>query len=247
MMPDTEISSWQLDHTLEPSLSQLTVIFHIFFCSDLYLIDPPANPSPPDVQYSLEYVYGYRSQDSRQNVFYNSSGQAVYITAALGVILDIPSNTQKFFGGGQVDNTAKNVANDESAHTDDIMAVAISDDRTFAASGQVGSSPVAFVWDAKTGQKRQRFKLSKGARGVNAITISKDGSLVALTDNSDTHDVWVFDVASGSLKFKDKGDANKIFDISFSNKAGDNTFATAGSKHIKFWNPDQMKGEKGLF
>lgn len=34
------------------------------------------------------------------------------MTAALGVVLDVGSNTQKFFGGGEVDNTAKNVAND---------------------------------------------------------------------------------------------------------------------------------------
>jgi microtubule-associated protein-like 6 len=63
---------------------------------------PPVNPSAPDVSYTLEYVYGYRCEDSRQNVFFNSSGQAVYMTAALGVILDQSSNTQKFFGGGQV-------------------------------------------------------------------------------------------------------------------------------------------------
>ena len=82
-------------------------------CSDLYLLDPPNNPSPPDTHYALEYVYGYRCADSRQNVFFNSSGQAVYMTAALGIILDINSNTQKFFGGGQVANTSKNVAKDD--------------------------------------------------------------------------------------------------------------------------------------
>ena len=169
------------------------------------------------------------------------------MTAALGVILDIPSNTQKFFGGGQVDNQAKNVSNDESCHTDDITAIAISSDRNWAASGQVGSAPCAFVWDAKTGQKKQRFKLAKGARGVNAIAFSNDGSLVALSDNSDDHNVYVFDVNSGALKFKDKGDTNKIFDLAFTGRPGENTFATAGSKHIKFWYPDQMKGEKGLF
>jgi WD40 repeat protein len=208
---------------------------------------PPNNPNPPDTHYALEYVYGYRCADSRQNVFFNSNGQAVYMTAALGIILDINSNTQKFFGGGEVDNTAKNVANDDNAHTDDITAITISNDRNFAASGQVGSAPAAFVWDAKTGQKRQRFKLAKGARGVNAISISGDGSLVALVDNSDDHNVYVFDINTGSLKFKDKGDPGKIFDVAFTNKPGDNTFGTAGSKHIKFWYPDQMKGEKGLF
>lgn len=57
------------------------------------------------------------------------------MTAALGIILDIASNTQKFFGGGQVENTAKNVANDELAHTDDITSIAMSDDRNIAVSG----------------------------------------------------------------------------------------------------------------
>lgn len=169
------------------------------------------------------------------------------MTAALGVILDISSNTQKFFGGGMVDNTAKNVANDESAHTDDITALTVSTDRNWAATGQVGSAPAAFVWNAKTGEKKQRYKLLKGARGVTAIAMSGDGKLVACVDISDDHNVYVFDVDSGALKMKEKGDTNKIFDVCFSAKPGENTFATAGSKHIKFWYPDQMKGEKGLF
>lgn len=85
----------------------------------------PVNPDRPDVSYELEYVYGYRCADSRQNVHFNAQGQAVYMTAALGVILDASSNTQKFFGGGEVENTAKNVANDENHHTDDIMCVKV--------------------------------------------------------------------------------------------------------------------------
>merc|ERR1711893_430847 len=40
------------------------------------------NDDVPDVTYALEYVYGYRAADSRQNVYWNSAGQAVYMTAA---------------------------------------------------------------------------------------------------------------------------------------------------------------------
>jgi hypothetical protein len=57
------------------------------------------------------------------------------MTAALGVILDQGSNTQKFFGGGPVDMRAKNVSSDENSHTDDITALTISSDRRFAATG----------------------------------------------------------------------------------------------------------------
>jgi hypothetical protein len=98
-------------------------------------LDNPVDPTPPDVSYNLEYVYGYRCEDSRQNVFFNSAGQAVYMTAALGVILDQNSNTQTFFGGGQVDMKAKNRSDDSLSHTDDITSITISNDRTRAASG----------------------------------------------------------------------------------------------------------------
>lgn len=169
------------------------------------------------------------------------------MTAALGVILDHTSNTQKFFGGGMVDNTAKNVANDEQAHTDDITSLSISNCRNWAASGQVGSAPSAFVWNARTGEKKQRYKLAKGARGVNAISVSNDNKYVALVDLHDSHNVMVYDLESGALVMTDKGDTGKIFDICFSNKPGDYSFGTAGTKHIKFWNVDTRKAEKGLF
>ena len=64
---------------------------------------PPANPSPPAVSFALTHVYGYRCEDSRQSAFFNPKNEAVYMTAALGVILDTKQNRQRFFGGGMVD------------------------------------------------------------------------------------------------------------------------------------------------
>jgi len=46
---------------------------------------------------------------------------------------------------------------------------------------------------------------------------------------------------------KEKGDTNKIFDICFTAQNGQYKFATAGSKHIKFWDAAAKTGEKGLF
>ena len=170
------------------------------------------------------------------------------MTAALGVILDINSNAQKYFGGGQVDNTAKNVANDENAHTDDITSIAISEDRNWAVSGQVGSAPSAFLWDAKTGQKKQRFKLTKGSRGINAIAISNDNKVVACVDLADDHNIYFFDADSGALIWKEKGDTNKIFDVTFNHSSGNElTACTVGTKHIKFWQPNAKDCKKGLF
>lgn len=133
------------------------------------------NTEQPDTTYTLQYVYGYRSEDSRQNVYFNNSGKVTYMTAALGVILDQDSNEQTYFGGGEVDSTAKNVANDENGHTDDIMCISLSGDRTRAVTGQVGRAPVIFTWDTTTGEKCDRFKLPQGSRGVKAVSYSPCG------------------------------------------------------------------------
>ena len=209
-----ENSLWLLNHGKE--LFRSLVLVSVTSCVLTDLLDNPPVADAPDVKYELEYVYGYRCADSRQNVYLNNDGNAVYMTAALGVILDIGSNTQKFFGGGQVENTSKQVANDENGHTNDIMAISISDCRSIMASGQVGSSPVAFTWCPQTGQKKQRFKLKKGSRGVNAIAISSDLKYVACVDLHNDHNVHIFNADSGQLEWSTKGDTNKIFDCAWS-------------------------------
>lgn len=169
------------------------------------------------------------------------------MTAALGVILDPASNTQKFFGGGKCESSSKQESNDLKCHTDDLMCVAMNSEGTMAASGQNGKSPACFTWDAVSGQMKARCKLAPGSRGVNAISISADSSMVALTDNSDDHNIVVFDANSGSLIWKDTGDKNKIWDVCFNAKPGSRNFASVGKGHIKFWDVDAKKCEKGIF
>lgn len=205
-----------------------------------------ANPEKPDANYSLHYVYGYRSADSRQNVHFNSEGNATYMTAALGVILNVGDNTQKFFGGGEVENTSKQTASDMKSHTNDILCIKLNRDRTTAATGQNGSRPVLFTWDACSGEMKGRFKLDKGARGVNAIAWSKDGDYIACVDNSNDHNVYVIKTSDMSLVFKEKGGPDKVHDIEFSNDS--NRFVTVGTKHCYFWNAeDPGEKKRGIF
>jgi WD40 repeat protein len=46
---------------------------------------------------------------------------------------------------------------------------------------------------------------------------------------------------------KQKGGTNKIFDCCFTLKKGEYMCATAGSKHISFWNPSNNFAKKGIF
>jgi len=124
------------------------------------------------------------------------------------------------------------------------MAISLNPDRTCAVSGQVGSSPTIFTWDPVTGQKRTRIKIGKGARGIAAVSMNADGCIAAV-DLHNEHQVYCFD-PSGNMMFKDKGDTNKIHDVCWDAKPGSNRFATAGVKHIYFWDSTGKK-QKGLF
>ena len=69
----------------------------------------PENPSKkaPKEDLVIDWVYGYRSEQARQNCHFNASGQAVYPTASLGVIYDYEAGTQTIFGGGKTNMSAK--------------------------------------------------------------------------------------------------------------------------------------------
>ena len=165
----------------------------------------------------------------------------------MGIIMDPDSQKQKFFGGGVVDNKAKNVSNDKNAHTDDILAIKYNESTKQCVSGQVGHAPAAFLWDASSGEKVQNFKLPKGSRGVNAIAISADGKFIVCVDLHNDHRIHVFDTASGSSVWQENGDTAKIYDVAFTKVEGKHFFVTVGKKHIKFWDPSEKKCEKGLY
>jgi len=177
-------------------------------------------------------------------VYCGPNGTVIYPAAALGIVQSISSGSQMYFGGGVVDSKAKNVSADDQCHTDDILCISVRGNTV--ATGQVGSSPVVFIWDASSQQKLARCKIPKGGRGVRAVAISQDGSHVAAVDMSNNHNVFVFKTADGSCVMNQPGDTADIFDVAFSQQAGSMDFCTVGAKHIKFWT---VGGDvnKGLF
>lgn len=112
---------------------------------------PPVNPMPPDEQYAIEFVYGYRSEDVRQNLFYNWKRRPVYMTAAMGIIFDPGYRKQVIFGGGEaIKMNRKQLDTSLEGHTDDIMCLTMDSSKKLVATGQVGTSPYIFIWDSVT-------------------------------------------------------------------------------------------------
>ena len=54
---------------------------------------PPKGPNKaPGANLELEYCYGYRAKDCRNNLRYLKDGKIVYHAAALGIVLDPKTN-----------------------------------------------------------------------------------------------------------------------------------------------------------
>ncbi|CDW73957.1 help domain containing protein [Stylonychia lemnae] len=207
---------------------------------------PPINPTMPDVTYKIDFVYGYKNEEVRQNCFYNNQNEVVYMTAALGVIYKPGNNKyQKYFGGGETfEMVRKQVDNSINAHTDDIMCLCINIERTMCATGQVGHSPIIFVWDSFNAEKKGMFRLPKGTRSVTAIAFNKDSSLIASADFSNDHNVYVHNWRTGQVIFTKKTGGSKIFMIEWSRKADE--FFSVGPKHISFWDAKGVKWNGAL-
>jgi microtubule-associated protein-like 6 len=125
------------------------------------------------------------------------------MTAALGVIMDTNTRNQKYFGGGEeISGGNKQIIKGQYGHSDDILALAISADRTKVVTGQLGTEPMIFVWDAFTGLRLHFMTLPRGSRAVSALAFNKDSSLVAAVDMKDNNCLHIFDLNAPKVKDK---------------------------------------------
>ena len=124
---------------------------------------PKINPEKPQKDYVIDWVYGYRSDEGRMNLFFNKNGRAVYPTAALGVVYNFTEKIQTYFGGGKTDYGSKK-GKSETVHTDDITALCVNNDRSKVATGQNGQAPHIFVWDSTTAVHVCTKRMPKGSR-----------------------------------------------------------------------------------
>ena len=73
----------------------------------------------PDASLDLEYIYGYRCHDARNNLRYTQEGKIVYHAAGVGVVLNQKDNKQAFM----------------LEHDDDILCLATDPTGQYCATG----------------------------------------------------------------------------------------------------------------
>lgn len=190
------------------------------------------NKEVPDAEFEIEHAYGYRASDCQQNLYYTAEGKAVYMVAALGVVMDTNTCEQAFYGGQRTEMVPKmeNGASDISFHRDDILSLDISSDRKTVVTGESGKCPAVHVWSTETREKVTQFALDKMARGVACVSISPCQRYVATADLSNEHRVTIYNIARGKQLLQMNGSADRINEIAWSKRADDLRFMSVSPK-----------------
>lgn len=167
----------------------------------------------PSQTLEIDYVFGYRSYDCRNNVKFDSKGKIIYHQAAIGIVLDPKTKNQIFI----------------TEHHDDISCLDVVENS--AVTGEVGSSPSIIMWETDSGLDgalNKKFVVTAELKNsVGNICLSHTRSFMAAVCNDEDHSLIVYDcklllekqdkplmkgngvVASGTLT------KNIVFDIRF--------------------------------
>ena len=129
----------------------------------------------PNASLELEYIYGYRCHDARNNLRYTSEGKIAFHAAGVGIVLSHNDNTQKFM----------------LDHDDDILCLATDVSGQYCATGQVGPKPWLCVWNTTTMECISRYR-SPLVKGIKCVAFSIDGDMIVASGMDDDHSLAVF-------------------------------------------------------
>lgn len=113
------------------------------------------NTSKPDKGFEIDHVYGFSGDRNKAMAYFGKdNNEIIFAAAALGVVQDLKTRKQRFFGGGEKDKDADKYLKDCPHHQDDITSLDIAggEMRNIVATGECGKMSTVHVWDTMTMQ-----------------------------------------------------------------------------------------------
>ena len=143
-----------------------------------------ALPSTPSAFQSGAHV----PSSGRNNPDFIDPASVVYAAAGLGIVHNLAENRQLYF----------------DAHNDDITCITVSSDGVYAATGQMGKSPMVHIWatDRAPGRSAEPVNtISNGffSRGVCGLAFSWDNRYLVAIGCDDNHALGIFDTSTCAL------------------------------------------------
>ncbi|KAE8289853.1 Echinoderm microtubule-associated protein-like 5 [Larimichthys crocea] len=190
-----------------------------------------ADRTAPNCHLRLEWVYGYRGHQCRNNLYYTAAKEIVYFVAGVGVVYNTREHKQKFYLG----------------HNDDIISLALHPERVLVATGQVGKEPYICVWDSYTVQTVSILK-DVHTHGVACLAFDLEGQCLVSVGLDSKNTICVWDWRRGKVLAAAPGHTDRIFDISW-DLYQPSKLVSCGVKHIKFWSlcGNALTPKRGVF
>lgn len=177
---------------------------------------------PPEERLKLDWIYGYRGNDCRNNIHVLANGELVYFISNIVVLYDRPNHKQRHY----------------KEHTEYIKCIALHGNGVTVATGQVISKhrpqnkPHIRVWRSDTLQTTQI--LEEFEKAVMCIAFSKSDDILAAVDNNSNKRLTVWNTSTGELLTEAEVNTELICDISFNKKYPD-LLVTSGKEHLQWW------------
>ncbi|XP_068597059.1 echinoderm microtubule-associated protein-like 6 [Brachionichthys hirsutus] len=185
----------------------------------------------PGCRLRLDWVYGYRGHQCRNNLHYTAGKEVVYFVAGVGVVYNAREHSQRFYLG----------------HSDDIISLALHPERSLVATGQVGKDPYVCVWESFSVQTVSLLR-DGHTHGIACLAFSADGQRLASVGLDAKNTLCIWEWKRGKILATATGHSDRIFDICW-DPFQQNRLVSCGVKHIKFWAlcGNALVPKRGLF
>uniref|UniRef100_A0AAQ4S2U2 EMAP like 6 n=1 Tax=Gasterosteus aculeatus aculeatus TaxID=481459 RepID=A0AAQ4S2U2_GASAC len=176
--------------------------------------------SAPGCRLRLDWVYGYRGHQCRNNLYYTAGKEVVYFVAGVGVVYNTREHSQRFYLG----------------HNDDIISLALHPE-----------DPYVCVWDSFTAQSVSLLR-DEHTHGIACLAFSADGQRLASIGLDAKNTMCIWDWKRGKILATATGHSDRIFDVSW-DPFQQNRLVSCGVKHIKFWSlcGNALTPKRGIF
>ncbi len=174
-------------------------------------IDIEENLSYPNYNLKIEHVYGFKSENSRRNIFFYKQDQIIYSVSSICIIQNLDDNTQRLFGGFPLKE-------EKECHDNIITSIDfLNNEVGMVATGQCGLIPKILVWSpVDTEVVYARFEQPRESKEVSALCFDKTGHYLASFGKDDNNSYYVFDLRKNELMWeKETGEKEFLLDIAF--------------------------------
>jgi microtubule-associated protein-like 1/2 len=160
----------------------------------------------PDVNVFPEFVFGYKSRETRNNLKYLDDNTIAYHAGSIVIVHDLLNNSQKHF----------------LKHKEEIQGFSISKNKKYIAAHDVIKSkstnkPILVVWDY---EKKEEILIIENinSKGVSSIAFDSDGEFLVCLGADDDRTISLVCINDKNIKFSDKTGKSRILDACFKDK-----------------------------